>query len=387
MRRSDVPPDTHTFPFVLTACSRLPVPSSLGPAIHSQSLRFGLAGDLFVRNTLMKVYSNHGSVADARQMFDESPVRDAFSHNTIIDVYVKIGELGIARRVFDAMPCRDVVSWGTLLSGYARMGLGEEAIGLFDRMLVAALSACAQIGALDRGRAIHEYIGRRSPVSLNVYVSTALVDMYAKCGCMDLAREVFEASLYKNVFTWNAMVVGFAMHGHGELSVEYFYRMLKGSVRPDGVSFLGVLVGCSHAGLVDTAHWIFDQMEGVYGVRRELKHYGCMADLMGRAGLIEEVLDMIKGMPMEADAFVWGGLLGGCRIYGNVEVAEIAFKRLMELGPDDSGIYTVMANVYANAERWDDVGRMRRLLDARGVKKNVGCSSVRREFAAVDDDE
>ncbi|KAK1282745.1 Pentatricopeptide repeat-containing protein [Acorus calamus] len=300
----------------------------------------------------MKVYSNHGSVAEARQVFDENPVRDAFSHNTIIDVYVKIGELGIACRVFDAMPCRDVVSWGTLLSG-----------------------------------AIHEYIGRRSPVSPNVYVSTALVDMYAKCGCMDLAREVFEASPYKNVFTWNAMVVGFAMHGHGELLVEYFYRMLKGGVRPDGVSFLGVLVGCSHAGLVDTAHWIFDQMEGVHGVRRELKHYGCMADLMGQAGLIEEVLDMIKDMPMKADAFIWGGLLGGCRIYGNIEVAEIAFKRLMELDPDDSGIYTVMASVYANVERWDDVGRMKRQLDARGVKKNVGCSSVRREFVAVDDDE
>lgn len=308
------------------------------------------------------------------------------SYNVLIDGYVKADLIHVARQLFDEMPSKDAVSWGTLLSGYARTKAYVEGLELFERMiavgfrpddvaLVSALSCCAQPGMLDRGRAIHEYI-RRNRVELSVYLSTGLVDMYAKCGCVESAVEVFETSPVKNLFTWNAIVVGVAVHGHGQLSVEYFERMRADGVWPDGVSFLGVLVGCSHAGLIDKARRLFDDMERVYGVKRELKHYGCMADLLGRAGLIDEALEMIKGMPMEADAYVWGGILSGCRIHGNVDVAEIAMKQLLEIDREDSGIYLIMADIYSTARRWEDARRMRRLMDNGNVRKSLACSLI-----------
>ncbi|KAF8390766.1 hypothetical protein HHK36_025294 [Tetracentron sinense] len=398
MRRLCVPPDAHTFPFALKACAHLRA-LPLGQSLHSQALKFGFGSDIFVRNTLIRVYSSSNSMIDAYQLFDESSQRDVVSYNALIDGFVKAGETGRARQVFDQMPERDVVSWGTLLAGYAQVNQCKEAIGLFDRMLasgvtpdnvalVSALSACAQLGELEQGNTIHDYI-KRNQIRTDAFLSTGLVDMYAKCGCVGIAREVFESSLDKNLFTWNAMVVGLAMNGHGQLSLEYFLRMMEAGVRPDGVSFLGVLTGCSHAGLVNEARRLFEEMEGVYGVLRELKHYGCMADLLGRAGLITEAMEMIEGMPMEGDVFVWGGLLGGCRIHGNVEAAEKAAEHIMELDPEDGGVYSVMANIYANAKRWEDVAKMRRLMNVRKVKKNAGCSVTKlngiiHEFVAGD---
>lgn len=325
-------------------------------------------------------------MVEASQLFDEVLSRDIVSYNALIAGYVKAGDLSMAQGVFDSMPSRDAASWGTLVAGYAQMNRSKEALELFDEMLassvapdsvavVGALSACAQLGALEKGKAIHNYV-KHNQIRLNTYLSTGLVDMYAKCGCIDTARNIFESSPEKNVFTWNAMIVGLAMHGHGELSLEYFSRMCDSGVQPDGVTFLGVLVGCSHAGLLDAARRVFDEMECIHRVRRGLSHYGCMADLLGRAGLIEEGIKMVEGMPMKGDVYVWGGLLGGCRIHGNVEVAEIAAGHLMALDPDDGGTYSIMANIYANARRWDDVAKMRTLMHKRRVKKNAGGSLI-----------
>ncbi|MQL78021.1 hypothetical protein Taro_010453 [Colocasia esculenta] len=378
MRRLSLPPDLHTFPFALKACAHLGGDGGhrLGRALHSQAVKFGFDGDEFVSNTLISVYANSSaSVAVVQRLFDHSSHRDVVSYNTLIDGYVKAGEMTQARKIFDEMPVRDVVSYGTLLAGYSRSNRCEDALQLFDSLLasgirpddvslVTALSACAQLGALDRGQSIHNYIAhhRTRP---NVFLSTGLVDMYAKCGCIDTAREVFECCPRKNLFTWNAIVVGLGMHGHGHLSLEYFNRMQAAGVQPDGVTLLGALIGCSHAGLIDTAQKLFDDMTDVYGIERELKHYGCMSDMLGRAGLIEEAMEMIEGMPMEGDEYVWGGVLGGCRIHGNVEVAEIAAAHLLEINPEDSGIYSVLANIYASARRWKDVSRIRRLMDER----------------------
>ncbi|KAI7986023.1 Pentatricopeptide repeat-containing protein [Camellia lanceoleosa] len=275
----------------------------------------------------------------------------------------------------------------------------KEAIELFDQMvgldicpdniaLVSALSACAQLGELEKGKTIHNFIEQKG-IKKDAFLSTGLVDLYAKCGCIETAMEIFESSHEKALFTWNAMLTGLAMHGHCQLLLDYFSRMVKNRVQPDGVTFLAVLVGCSHAGLIDEARLLFEVMEGTYGVPRELKHYGCMADLLGRAGLIREAMKMIEDMPMGGDLFVWGGLLGGCRIHGDVEIAEKAAERVMEISPKDGGVYSILANIYANAKRWDDLGKIRRLRDCMRVKKNAGCSLIRldgviHEFVAGD---
>ncbi|KAL6996810.1 hypothetical protein U1Q18_006940 [Sarracenia purpurea var. burkii] len=398
MRRLSVPPDAHTFPFALKACAQHRS-VSLARTLHGQSFKFGFSADIYVVNCLISVYSVSGRIHDGYQVFYEIPYRDVVSYNALIDGYVKAGETGIARELFDKMPIRDAVSWGTLVAGYTKMNQFKEAIELFDQMipsevcpdniaLVSALSACAQLGELEKGKAIHNYI-ERNGIRKDAFLSTSLVDLYAKCGCILTAKEIFDSSPEKALFTWNAMLTGLAMHGDAHLLLDYFSRMVKARVQPDGVTLLAVLVGCSHAGFVKEAIQLFEDMETVYAVPRELKHYGCMADLLGRAGLIREAMGMIEKMPVGGDVFVWGGLLSGCRIHGNVEIATKAAEHVMEMKPEDGGVYSMLAEIYANAERWDDLANVRRLRDSVKAKKNAGCSLVQlngdvHEFVAGD---
>ncbi|KAL3637546.1 hypothetical protein CASFOL_018714 [Castilleja foliolosa] len=388
MRRKSISPDFHTFPFVLKACGGLSHNSvSLAKSLHSEVLKFGFSVDVFVCNALVCVYCRGGDVVGAQKVFDGNLYRDVVSYNVMIDGFVKVGAIDNAREVFDEMPERDAVSWGTLLAGYAKSNRCAEAIALFDCMvglsvrfdnvaLVSALSACARLGDLEKGKKIHNHI-KRNAIRLDSYLGTALVDFYAKCGCIEIAHEVFQSCRQKNVSLWNAMLVGLAMHGRGVMLLQNFSRMVKNGVKPDGVTILGVLVGCSHSGLINEARRIFSEMESVYNVPRELKHYGCMADLLGRAGSINEAVKMIDEMPMRGDVFVWGGLLGGCKIHGNLEVAEEAAKRVMQVKPEDDGVYSVLAHMYANSHRWDDLVKVRRLRDCRwGIKKSAGFSCI-----------
>ncbi|MFS8000711.1 putative tetratricopeptide-like helical domain superfamily [Helianthus anomalus] len=401
MRRRCVPPDAHTFPFVLKACAQSNE-LSVARTIQCQSLKHGFMSDVFVCNNLVHVYCNCGRIGDACKVFDESVERDVVSYNVILDGFVKGREIERARQVFDEMPVsvRDATTWGTMLAGYAQTKHYDRCLSLYDQMLVlsvphdnvsivSVLSACGRMGELEKGKQVHDRI-RRSRIQIDSFLCTALVDFYAKCGSIETAQGIFEASPDKNLFTWNAMLVGLAMHGYGEMLLNYFSKMVKNRVKPDGVTFLGVLVGCSHAGLINEARRLFGEMGSVYGVPQELKHYGCMADLLARAGLIKEAMEMIESMPMSGDVFVWGSLLGGCRLHGNVEVAEKAAARIMEISPEDGGVYSTMADVYANAKRWDDLTKIRRLRDSRKVKKNAGCSliqldGVTHEFIAGDD--
>ncbi|WVZ24737.1 hypothetical protein V8G54_003281 [Vigna mungo] len=344
LRRLSLPPDFHTFPFVLKACSQLSS-FSLAQSLHSQLLKFGLLPHLYAFNSLIRVYSILDRVNDAHKLFYECPHRDVVSYNALID------------------------------------GLFTEMMALEVKpdniALVSVLSACARSGELKQGSIVHDYI-KRNRIRVDSYLATGLVDLYAKCGCVETARDVFESCQEKELFTWNAMLVGFAIHGEGSMVLEYFSRMVAEGVKPDGVSMLGVLVGCSHGGLVREARKVFQEMETVYGVAREEKHYGCMADMFARAGLIEEAEEMIRGMPSGGDVFAWGGLLGGCRIHGNVEVAKKAAKQLMEIKPEDGGVYSVLANIYANRGQWDDLVKVRRSLSAnKRAKKITGCSLIR----------
>ncbi|KAL6003528.1 hypothetical protein ACLOJK_023760 [Asimina triloba] len=388
MRSSGVPPDSHTYPFLLKACELLSEPALLR-SVHSQALKFGFSSHIHVTNKLIHAYSGLNSMDEAQRVFDQGCWRDIVSYNALIAGYVKASEMGTAREVFDEMPTKDAVSWGTLVMGYAQAGQCKQGLELFDQMLalgvhpdnvalVGALSSCAQLGALEKGMAIHDYV-KQAGIGCNVFLCTGLVDMYAKCGCISTAMEVFESSHDKNVFTWNAVITGVAMHGHGEQALELFMRMQNARIRPDKITLLAVLVGCSHVGLVDDARQLFNEMECIHGVCRGLSHYGCMVDLLGRAGLIQEALELIESMPMEGDVYVWGGLLGGCRIHGNVEVAEIAAGHLIGLAPDGAGTYSIMANIYAKAKRWEDVAKMRRLMCEMRLNKNRGCSWIQVE--------
>ncbi|XP_045823333.1 pentatricopeptide repeat-containing protein At5g61800 [Trifolium pratense] len=387
LRRLCLPLDFHTYPLILKACSQIHS-LSLAQCLHSQVIKFGFLADLFVLNSVIRVYSVNDRVNDAHKVFCECSYRDVVSYNAMIDGFVKSFHLDRARELFDEMPQRNEVSWGTMIAGYSHGKLCREAIQLFNEMislnfvpdniaLVSVLSACAQLGELEQGRFVHDYITRNG-IRVDSYLTTGLVDLYAKCGCVEIAREIFESCKDKDVFTWNAMLVGFAIHGEGLILLDYFSRMVAEGVQPDGISFLGLLIGCSHAGLVSEARKFFNEMETVYGVARESKHYGCVADMLARAGLIDESVELIKGMPSGGDVFAWGGLLGGCRIHGNVEIAKQAAQQVMEIKPEDGGVYSVMANIYANTEQWDDLVKIRRSLGAnRRAKKIIASSLIR----------
>lgn len=385
LRRGSAAPDFHSFPFALKACG-LHRDASSASSIHGLALRLGFLPDIFVVNSLIRVYSVSGHINGAFCIFNEFSFKDVVSYNTMIDGLVKSGDVSSARRLFEQMRERDSVTWGTLIAGYAQWDMSKETIELFSLMmesqlrpdniaLVSALSACARLGEMDIGRNIHDYIVQ-SHVPIDSFLCTGLVDFYAKCGSLQTAIELFEANPRKNLHTWNAIIIGLAMHGEGSRSLGYFSKMVDCRIKPDGVTLLGVLVGCSHSGLVNEACQIFNEMERVHGVAREPKHYGCMMDLLGRAGLVNEAIDLIREVPENGDIYIWGGILGGCRKFGDVKVAEEAAKKVMDFFPEDGGVYSIMAGIYAGADRWEDVVRTRASMSAGPATRKAGCSMI-----------
>eukprot|EP01018_Ginkgo_biloba_P026238 Gb_36365 [translate_table: standard] len=354
MQRAGIQPDEFTFPLILKACANLSALQQ-GKEIHYHIVRNGFESDVFVGAAL-------------------------------VDMYAKCGSIENARQVFDKMSRRDLVSWTAMISGYSQNGHASEALALFDQMqladetpdpvtLVSVLSACTDLGALQQGKWVHNCI-IRSGFDSNIYVGSALIDMYAKCGSVKIARQLFDKMSTRNVVSWSAMIAGYGMHGQGEEALALFSRMLETGLKPNYITFVAVLSACSHAGLVDEGWKYFECMSRDYGIKPRLKHYACIVDLLGRAGHLNEARDFIKKMPLEPDAGVWGALLSGCRIHGNIELGEHVAERLFELNPEHSGYYVLLSNIYAAAGRWDDVVKVRAMMKDRGVKKRPGRSMI-----------
>lgn len=218
------------------------------------------------------------------------------------------------------------------------------------------LAACASLGALDQGIWIHDHVKRNS-ICVDAVLGTALVDMYAKCGRLDMAWKVFEDMKMKEVFTWNVMIGGLAMHGRADDAIELFFKMQREKMRPDRITFACVLSACAHAGMIDRGLQALTYMQQMYGIDPEVEHYGCIVDLLGRAGYLAEAEEVISSMPMEPNAAVWEALLGACRKHGEVEFGERLGKILLEMEPQNSGRYALLSNIYAKEGRCDDVAK------------------------------
>ncbi|KAL5065050.1 hypothetical protein RYX36_026787 [Vicia faba] len=308
--------------------------------------------------------------------------------NALIDMYSRCGEIDTARELFDGIEEKDVISWNTMIGGYTYLSLYEEALALFDVMLrsnvnpndvtfLGILRACACLGALDLGKWVHAYIDKKLKSSSNTSLWTSLIDMYAKCGCIEAAERVFRSMHCRNLASWNAMLSGFAMHGHAERALELFSEMInKGLFQPDDITFVGVLSACTQAGLVDLGHHYFRLMMHDYGISPKLQHYGCMIDLLARAGKFEEAEMLMKNMEMEPDGAIWGCLLSACKAHGRVELGEYVAERLFQLEPENAGAFVLLSNIYAGAGKWDDVARIRTRLNDKGMKKVPGCTSI-----------
>ncbi|CAN4090890.1 unnamed protein product [Withania somnifera] len=415
-----VKPDRLTYPFVLKSVSTLGE-KGLGGGVHCGVVKVGLEFDVFVRVCLVELYVKLELVDYALQLFDESPERNKVesvllwnvvingcckigrvskalalfeempernvgSWNSLISGLLRNGEVDKAMRVFDAMMERNVVSWTSMIHGLTLNGLHQKALDLFFKMVeegvkpngltvVSALSACAKTGALEAGRKIHDSI-RNNGLHLNAAVGNALIDMYAKCGYIESASLVFSGLKEKDIRTWSIMIWGWAIHGHVDKALRYFEQMRMTGIKPDGVSVLAVLTGCSHAGWVDQGLQIFDSMQHGCSTEPTMKHYAAVVDLLGRAGRFDEALKFIERMPLEPDYVIWGALFSACRAHKNIEMAKVASEKLLQLEPKHAGGYVLLSNVYAGAGRWDEVERVRSSMKNKNVEKDPGWSSM-----------
>ncbi|KAM7515301.1 hypothetical protein LguiA_004884 [Lonicera macranthoides] len=386
MLLSGFEPNSYTFPFLLKACAKVGAIRE-GKQVHGHVLKLGFECDVFVHTSLINMYAQNGELGCARLVFDRSYHRDAVSFTALVTGYTLMGYLDEARQLFDEMSVRDVVAWNAMIAGYAGMSHYKEALGLFrqlqlsdlqpnDITFLGVLPACAHLGALDLGKWIHAYIDKNIHSFTNASLWTSLIDMYAKCGSIEAAQQVFNDMKPKTSSSWNAMISGLAMHGHAHEALALFAKMANKGFEPDDITFVGVLSACSHTGLVDIGRQQFSSMRKDYNVSPKLQHYGCMVDLLGRAGLFDEAEHLIKSMGMNPDSAIWGSLLGACRVHGNAELGEYAAFRLLELDPGNTGAHVLLSNIYAKAGRWNDVARIRTKLNDEGIKKVPGCTSI-----------
>ncbi|CAK9135197.1 unnamed protein product [Ilex paraguariensis] len=383
-------PDCITFPFLLKECVRRG-DGFAGRSIHAHVLKLGFHSDVFVQNSLVSLYSECGFLNIALRVFDEMSNRDVVSWNSIIIGCLRSGELDLALDLFRRMKGRrNIITWNSIITGFVQGGRPREAIELFhemqiwgedmvspDRITVASvLSACAAVGAINYGKWMHSYLNR-SGLECDMVIGTALVDMYGKCGCVERALEVFRGMPKKDVLAWTAMISVFALHGYGNETFDLFAEMEAAGLRPNPVTFVGLLSACAHAGLVEKGRWCFDMMKSVYLIEPQVQHYACMIVVLSRAGHFHEAEGLIRSMPMEPDVFVWGALLGGCQMHGNVDLGEKVAWHLIDLEPSTHAFYVNLCDIYAKVGKFDDMKKVRAFMNEKGIKKAVpGCGMI-----------
>lgn len=468
MLENRVFPNKHTFPLLLKAFSKAKAGNPL--QVFAQVVKFGFGSDHFVQNSLVSTFAvcgyielsrkvfvemqhkdlvsytalidgftRNGRPAEALELFlemkrtdvrvDEGTIvsalcavgmlrcawfgrwlhgfyivpgrvpRDVYIGSALVDMYSKCGFCEDASEVFAEMPCKNLVSWTAMIAGYVNCERFKNALTAFEDMLASGvkpnqatltsvLTACTKLGALEQGRQLEKYIDSQG-LKVNMALGSALIDLYAKCGCINEALLLFRKIPVKDVYIWTSIINGLAMHGEAEKCLNLFREMLSNGVKPNGVTFIGVLSACSHGGLVDEGQNLFALMDSVYGIQPTVDHYGCMVDLLGRAGRLEEAVELIAGMPMEPTPGVWGALFGACMIHKEYGLGEWVGNLLIRIQPHHSGRYTLLANLHSMSHNWKAVAQVRKKMKDNGVEKTRGCSwieveGVIHEFIAFD---
>ena len=351
----------------------------------------GLLADSIAVVSVASAVGQLGDVRNAHTVhgyaFRKSLIEELCVGNSILAMHTKCGNTEKARLVFDMMMERDVISWNSMLSGYTQNGQATEALLLFDEMRdsdcqptpVTALimvSACAYLGFRHLGRKFHDFIVD-SRMEIDTNLSNALMDMYAKCGDLEKAVDLFNGipPTERNAGSWNVLISGYGMHGHGKEALELFSRMQEEGVEPNHFTFTSILSACSHAGLIDEGRKCFAEMKRL-SVTLEDKHHACVVDMLGRAGLLQEAFDLIKEMPSPPSDGVWGALLLGCKIHGNMELGKTAASNLLQLEPNHTGYYVLMSNIYAASNKWKEVWKLRQDMKNKGLKKPAAFSMI-----------
>ncbi|ONK56853.1 uncharacterized protein A4U43_C10F13780 [Asparagus officinalis] len=385
MLHRSVAPDPVIISSVLKLCGFL-LALNEGKQIHNQVVKYGFALDRLVKMKLIELYGKCGRFEDALLVLDEMPKRDAVASTVLINSYSDCGRIDEAMAAFRAAFDKDTVCWTSIIDGCVRNGKYNLALDLFREMqkekvranevtVVCVLSACAQLGALELGRWIESYINKYN-ITRNTFVCSALVDMYSKCGSLDEARKIFNEMKERDVISYNSMITGLSLHGKSSEAVQLYQELIREGLSPTHITFVGALNACSHGGLVDLGFEIFESMTKNYGLEPKVEHYGCIVDLLGRSGLLEEAYEFVSRMRIEPDHVIWGSLLGACRVHGNLSLAEKVAKIMTDDEKADSGTFVLLSNVYASLGKWKEAVRVRATMKHKGIQKEPGCSSI-----------
>ncbi|KAE8673619.1 Pentatricopeptide repeat-containing protein [Hibiscus syriacus] len=397
MGKAELQPDCYSFPFALKAVVDLRA-LSLGTQIHSQTTRTGLDSNIHVVSALIQMYSSCACILDARKVFDDMQLNSVSPDDVVvwcamITGYVKVGDPENAMDLLDRMPQTQtigagLVSWTSVISGYTQTDRPNKAIAVFRRMrlknveadeiaMLAVLSACAQLGAMhiQLGECIHGYIQKRGFDQM-VPLKNALIEMYSKSGNISNALQVFDNMTQRTLISWTTIISALAFHGLGTQALDMFSRMEIAQIKPNDITFIAVLSACTHVGLLDLGRYYFDAMPYKYGIQPQIQHYGCMINLLGRAGYLAEAVELVSRMPFWPNAAIWGSILSASNIHGDAEVGELALLNLIELEPWNSGNYALLSNIYASSGRWDKSVMARKMMRDKGVRKMSGWSFV-----------
>ncbi|CAI0416712.1 unnamed protein product [Linum tenue] len=352
-------PNKYTYPFVLKACAAIQ-DLNLGKSVHGSVLKFGFDDDIHVQNTLVHMYccDTHG--------------------------------IDAARKVFDEMPKWDCVTWSAIIGGYARLKMSADAVQLFRDMqshrvrpdeitMVAVLSACTDLGSLELGIWVESCI-EEEMIQKNTELYNALIDMFAKCGDVDKAIVLFRSMDEKrSIISWTSVIVGLAMHGRGTEAVALFEEMVGSGVAPDGVVFIALLSACTHSGLVEQGREYFESMRAIYGIEPKIEHYGCMVDMLCRAGLVKEAFEFVQEMPIEPNPIIGRTLINACRAHGELKLGEEISAQLIKNDPLYESNYVLLSDIYAKMSDWEKKRSVREAMEKKGMKKIPGRSQIELE--------
>lgn len=355
MQRCDVNPNSHTIISLIAACDDEST-LNIGRSIHCYVIKH----DIEINPSL---------------------------NSALTEMYMNCNDEPTAQNLFESFPDKDLISWNSFIASYVKNNQPHKALLLFRRMIslvdpnfvtiINVLSSCIHMVNLPEGKCIHAYtIRRKSSLGFDLSLVNAFLTMYARCGSIQYSERIFKLLPRKNVVSWNAMIDGYGMHGRGYEAMLAFSEMLEDGMEPNGITFVSALSACSHSGLVQKGLQLFDSMVQDFCITPELAHYGCVVDLLGRAGCLFEAREFISLMPVPPDASVWRALLSACRVYSETKLAKTIFEKLIELEPTNAGNYILLSNIYAAAGLWSEVSKLRMQIEEDGLKKPPGKSWI-----------
>ncbi|KAK6272934.1 hypothetical protein POUND7_010017 [Theobroma cacao] len=355
MHQQGLMPDRFTFVGLLGSCADLDA-LHRGMVLHCQTVKHGLDSTAFIGNVIMTLYSKFTSIQEVEKVFEFIEEKDGISWNTFIAACFHCEHHEKSLRAFREM-------------------FNEYHTRPDDFTFASVLSACAALASILYGKQIHAYL-IRTRLNQDIGVGNALTNMYAKCGSIAYAYHVFNRMSHHNLVSWNTIIAAFGNHGLGSRALELFEQMRAIGLEPDSVTFVGLLMACNHAGLVDKGLHLFNSMQETYGIAPDIEHFSCLIDLLGRAGRLNEAEDYMKKYPFGQDPIALGSLLSACRLHGDVVMGERLAKQLLKLQPVSTSPYVLLSNLYASDEMWDCVAEARKMLKGSGLKKEAGYSLV-----------